>query len=100
MKDLNLFEKFLPYAIALDVSDRWAEAFEGIRQEPPQWYRGRGWGGDFHPSTFNNSLSSALSDMRSTMYSAPRSSGSGGGSFSGGGGFSGGGFGGGGGGSW
>ncbi len=100
MKDLNLFEKFLPYAIALDVSERWAAAFEGLHQEPPRWYVGSsGWDGGFRPASFNESLGSALSSMRTSMYTAPRSSG-GGGSFSSGGGFSGGGFGGGGGGSW
>ena len=35
MGDKNLFSKFLPYAIALDVADNWAKAFEGIYQEPP-----------------------------------------------------------------
>jgi len=35
MKDQNLFEKYLPYAIALGVSDRWAKAFEGIYREAP-----------------------------------------------------------------
>ena len=41
MKDANLFERCLPYAIALGVSERWAKAFEGIRQEPPRWYVSR-----------------------------------------------------------
>ncbi|HZW36551.1 MAG: DUF2207 domain-containing protein [Deltaproteobacteria bacterium] len=96
MNDQNLFEKFLPYAIALGVSDRWAKAFEGIYQEPPQWYASQGGGGTFRPTAFHHSLDSALSTMSSAMQSAPRSSGSG---FSGGG-SSGGGGGGGGGGSW
>lgn len=96
MKDKNLFEKYLPYAIALDVSDRWAAAFEEIYQEAPDWYISRGGSIKFHPSSFNRSLGTALSSMGSAMYAAPRSSG---GSSSGGG-FSGGGFGGGGGGSW
>ncbi len=97
MKDQNLFEKYLPYAIALGVSDRWANAFEGIYQEAPRWYVSRGGFEGFHPATFHRSLGNALSDMGSAMYAAPRSSGGGG---SGGGGSSGGGFGGGGGGSW
>jgi hypothetical protein len=42
MKDANLFERCLPYAIALGVSKRWAKAFEGIHQEPPRWYVSRG----------------------------------------------------------
>ncbi|PWB61989.1 MAG: hypothetical protein C3F14_10700 [Deltaproteobacteria bacterium] len=96
MNDQNLFEKYLPYAIALDVSDRWAKAFEGIYQEPPQWYVSPGGGGAFRPAAFHHSLDSALTTMSGAMQSSPRSSGSG---FSGGG-SSGGGGGGGGGGSW
>lgn len=96
MNDQNLFEKYLPYAIALDVSDRWAKAFEGIYQEPPRWYVSRSGADTFRPSAFHHSLDSALTTMSSAMHSSPRSSGSG---FSGGG-SSGGGSGGGGGGSW
>jgi hypothetical protein len=97
MADQNLFEKYLPYAIALDVSDRWASAFEGIYQEAPRWYSSPGDIGTFHPVSFHRSLDSALSTMGSAMSAAPRSSGGG---ASGGGGSSGGGGGGGGGGSW
>jgi uncharacterized membrane protein YgcG len=97
MADQNLFEKYLPYAIALDVSDRWARAFEGISQEAPRWYSATGDTGIFHPVSFHRSLGGALTTMGSAMYSAPRSSGGG---ASGGGGSSGGGSGGGGGGSW
>ena len=96
MNDKNLFEKCLPYAIALGVSYRWAEAFEGIYQEPPDWYVSPGGIGSFRPASFNGSLGTALSSMSSAMYASPRSGGSG---FSGGG-SSGGGGGGGGGGSW
>ncbi|GAB4362375.1 MAG: DUF2207 domain-containing protein [Deltaproteobacteria bacterium] len=96
MNDPRLFEKYLPYAIALGVSERWAKAFEGIAQEPPRWYVSRSGFDTFRPSAFHRSLDAALSDMASSMTAAPRSSGSG---FSGGGG-SGGGGGGGGGGSW
>ncbi len=99
MKDLNLFSKYFPYALALDVADNWAEAFEGIYQEPPQWYFSPAGMRSFNPAGFNRSFHSAVSDMSSAIYSAPRGSGAGGGgSF--GGGSSGGGFGGGGGGSW
>ena len=96
MNDRNLFEKYLPYAIALGVSDRWAKAFEGVYQEPPRWYVSRGGIDTFRPTSFNRSLESTLSSMSGAMHSSPRSSGSG---FSGGG-SSGGGGGGGGGGSW
>ncbi len=101
MKDKDLFSRFLPYAIALDVVDNWARAFEGIYQEPPQWFRSQEGFRTFSPYHFSRSITSATSNLASAMYSAPRGSGiSGGGSGFGGGGSSGGGFGGGGGGSW
>jgi uncharacterized membrane protein len=99
MGDKNLFSKFLPYAIALDVADNWAKAFKGIYQEPPNWYVSPGGFRTFMPSHFAYSIGSLTSNLSSAMFSAPRGSGVGGGG-SGGGGSSGGGFGGGGGGSW
>lgn len=99
MKDQNLFSTFFPYALALGVADNWAEAFEGIYQEPPDWYVSPGGLRTFNPVNFNHSVHSAMSDLSTAIYSAPRGSGTGSsGSF--GGGSSGGGFGGGGGGSW
>lgn len=99
MGDKDLFSKFLPYAIALDVADNWAKAFEGIYQNPPEWYVSPGGFRTFSPYTFSRSMSSMTSSLGTAMFSSPRGSGvSGGGS--GGGGSSGGGFGGGGGGSW
>lgn len=93
--DKHLFSKFLPYAIALDVAESWARAFEGIYQEPPQWYTSPHAGRftTFSPRSFSSSVSTMTSSLGSAMFSAPRGSGGGGGS-------SGGGFGGGGGGSW
>ncbi|MDH4230807.1 MAG: DUF2207 domain-containing protein [Nitrospirota bacterium] len=96
MKDDNLFSKFFPYALALNVADNWARAFEGIYQQPPEWYVSPAGVRTFSPMSFNRSIGSAMSSLSGAMFSAPRSSGAGGG----GGGFSGGGFGGGGGGSW
>jgi uncharacterized membrane protein YgcG len=101
MGDKDLFSKFLPYAIALDVADNWAKAFEGIYQEPPDWYVSPIGFRTFSPYGFSHSIHSITSSLGSAMFSAPRGSGIGGGSGGGGGGgFSGGGFGGGGGGSW
>lgn len=101
MGDKYLFSIFLPYAIALDVADNWAKAFEGIYQEQPEWYVSHGRFRTFSPYTFSRSINSATSSLASAMFSSPRGSGVGGrGGFSGGGGSSGGGFGGGGGGSW
>ncbi len=95
----EMFEAYLPYAMAFGVAEKWARAFEDLYTEPPDWYRGR-WDGRFHALYLTNSLSSMSTTAASTMTSAPRSSGGSGFSGGGGGGFSGGGFGGGGGGGW
>ncbi len=100
MGDKDLFSKFLPYAIALDVTDSWAKAFEGIYQNPPDWYLSTGGFRTFSPYHFSHSVHSVTSTLSSAMFSSPRGSGIGGGGGGGGGGSSGGGFGGGGGGSW
>lgn len=95
IKTPEMFEKFLPFAMALGVEKNWSRAFQGIMTQPPQWYRGSSYGPNFYPMMFTNDLSSMSSRAGSVMASAPRSSG---GSGFGGGGSSGGGFGGGGGG--
>jgi uncharacterized membrane protein len=97
VKTPQLFEKFLPFAMALGVEKNWTKAFEGICNQPPDWYRG----GDFttfRTVYFVNSLNRMSTAAAATMVSAPRSSGSSGFGGGGGGGFSGGGGGGGGGG--
>jgi hypothetical protein len=93
-KTPELFEKFLPYAMALQVEKKWVQAFSGIAMQPPQWYQGT-YGSGFTPYFLVNDLNSMSMQAGSVMASAPRSSG---GSGFGGGGGSGGGFGGGGGG--
>jgi uncharacterized membrane protein len=93
-KTPELFEKFLPYAMALQVEKKWVQAFSGIAMQPPQWYQGA-YGSGFTPYFLVNDLNSMSMQAGSVMASAPRSSG---GSGFGGGGGSGGGFGGGGGG--
>jgi uncharacterized membrane protein YgcG len=99
IKTPEMFEKFLPFAMALGVEKNWSKAFQGIYIQPPQWYQG-GYGPNFYPIMFANDLNSMSSMAGDVMTSAPRSaegsafsSDSGGG----GGGFEGGGFGGGGG---
>jgi uncharacterized membrane protein len=99
IKTPEMFEKFLPYAMALGVEKNWSKAFQGIMTEPPQWYRGGAFGPQFYPYTFTNSLGVLSAHAGTVFASAPRSSGGSGFGFGGGGGgFSGGGFGGGGGG--
>ncbi len=94
-----LFEKYLPYALALDVENAWSEQFAeelaraGTETQPytPIWYSGSSWDG-FHTSRFADSLGGAFAGAISSSSTAPgSSSGSGGGGFSGGGGGGGGG---------
>jgi uncharacterized membrane protein len=101
-KTPELFERYLPFALALGVEQQWAERFSQIfasLKSPngtvwqPSWYNGTWSSTNF--STSASSLSSSLSDAISTSVSSPGSSSGGGG-----GGFSGGGGGGGGGGGW
>lgn len=98
----DTFEKFLPYAMALGVEHTWAKKFEGIIQNPPQWYVSPTpyAVGGFNPLFFASSMHAMSSNMHEVFVSAPRASSTGSGwsgGGGGGGGFSGGGFGGGGG---
>ncbi len=95
VKTPEMFEKFLPYAMAFGVEMHWSNAFKGIYSNPPQWYQGSSYGSQFAPAMFVSSLSQMNTRAAAVMTSAPRSAGTSG--FSSGGGFSGGGFGGGGG---
>jgi hypothetical protein len=95
-KTPELFEKYLPYAMALHVEKKWVQAFSNIAMQPPAWYQGP-YGSGFVPYIFVNDLNIMAMQAGTTMVSSPRSSG---GSGFGGGGYSGGGFGGGGGGGW
>ncbi len=95
----ELFEKFLPYALALNVEHQWAEQFSDVltaaaRSGAPVWYSGTSLG-TFSALSFASSLSTSLSGAISTSSGT-----SGSGSGSSGSGSSGGGGGGGGGGGW
>lgn len=91
----ELFERYLPYAMAFGVEQKWAKGFADLLTRPPSWYSGTHMG-TFNATSFSRSLSSMSAKTGSTMSSSPRSSGGSG--FSGG--SSGGGGGGGGGGGW
>ena len=96
-KTPEMFEKYLPYAMALHVEKIWAGAFQDICKQPPAWYSGP-YGTGFQAYLFVTDLNLMSMQAGSAMASSPRSAGGAGGSGFGGGGFSGGGFGGGGGG--
>jgi uncharacterized membrane protein YgcG len=91
-KTPELFERLLPYAVALDVENHWARRFAGVlaaaaaSNVAPTWYSGSHSWSD--PVGFANNLGADLSD---TISSASKTPGSGGGGFSGGGGGGGGG---------
>jgi uncharacterized membrane protein len=94
VKTPEMFEKYLPFAMALGVEDNWAKAFDSIYTQPPQWYSGPAGVHTFRPSVFTGDLGRMSTQAAAAMSSSPRSSGGSG--FRGG--SSGGGFGGGGGG--
>jgi hypothetical protein len=79
----EMFERFLPYAMAFGVADKWATAFQDMYREPPTWYVGGT--GQFNAINFSHSINSMSSAAASSMSSSPSSSGSGGGGSSGGG---------------
>lgn len=100
-KTPELFEKFLPYAIALDVENQWSKQFSDVferianagQEYTPSWYYGSRWNMNkfvaFTPA-FTNSFATAISSSSTPPGSRSGASG----------GFSGGGGGGGGGGGW
>jgi uncharacterized membrane protein YgcG len=94
-KNPQLFEKLLPYAMALGVEKDWAKEFEAIYNVQPSWYNDPYHNGAFNAVILTSSLGHFSNAAGGALGTAP-----GGASGSGGGGFSGGGGGGGGGGSW
>ena len=93
----EVFEQYLPFALALDVEHQWSEKFDahlseiGSEAQGPDWYRSS------HDDAYNgfwiaDALSHGFSDALATASAAPGSeTGSGGGGSSGGGGGGGGG---------
>ena len=97
----NLFTEYLPYAIVFGATEKWARAFAGLGDEPPDTARGTCRSDAFNYAVFSSAIDSFTVDERgharvdaAVDVGFERISG-----FSGGG-FSGGGGGGGGGGSW
>ncbi len=92
-KTPELFQRFLPYAIALDVEEAWGAAFadaltiEKPNSYQPNWFHGS----NFDVQAFGSSLGSGITSSVGISTSSGGSSGSGGGGSSGGGGGGGGG---------
>lgn len=90
-RSLELFERFLPYAIALGVQNEWAARFEGAvaaGTTTPSWYGGGGISG---PAGVSSAVGGSLSSSLSASSASPSSGGGGAGGSSGGGGGGGGG---------
>lgn len=84
--DEQLFAKYLPYATVMGVEKEWAERFSALKIEPPDWYRGTGYGTGFNSVVFASSIGSMNSSTGGAMSTTPGGSGVGGGSGFGGGG--------------
>ena len=98
-KTPELFERYLPYALALDCENEWNAKFAAVLAAAaaagaaagPLWYSGQNWGSGMGGG-FTDRLGRGLASSAAAAATAPgRSSGSGGGGFSGGGGGGGGG---------
>lgn len=80
-KTLDLFEKYLPYAIALKVENEWAEKFDSIMQkaleqgyQPVYYYRSEALGHGFSISQMSRGISSGLSSTVASAATPPSSS--------------------------
>jgi hypothetical protein len=91
-KNPEQFMKYLPFAIALGVQQKWAKQFDGMYMNPPSWYVGANPGG-FTANNFARDLAVFSAFTANSVVASSSGYSSGGGS-------SGGGGGGGGGGSW
>lgn len=61
----EIFEKYLPYAMALGVQSKWAAAFGGIAVSAPHWYGKHG--GDFFPVDIASELSAMSNQTGQSM---------------------------------
>ncbi len=86
----EMFERYLPFAMAFRVEERWARAFQDMYTEPPRWCSG--YAGAFNAASFSHDMHAMSSAASSTMSSSPSGSGGGGSSGGGSGGGGGGGF--------
>lgn len=93
-EEQNMFTEYLPYAIAFNQVQKWADTFKDLEYSQPSWYTTNA--AILSTADFARDLNFTTTSLRGAVgpQSSPSSSGSSGG------GFSGGGFGGGGGSSW
>ena len=73
-KTPELFEKYLPYAMALAVENRWTQTFGNITVPPPKWYQGKRRDG-FLPMHLTNDLNQMSMQATGASTSSSLSSG-------------------------
>ncbi|MGQ0626353.1 MAG: DUF2207 domain-containing protein [Sporichthyaceae bacterium] len=78
----NVFLEYLPHAVALGVTDRWADAFDSLAVIEPNWYSGED---DWDPARFGDRIAQFTRRTSSALATRPPSSNSSGSSGSSGG---------------
>jgi hypothetical protein len=66
----ELFEKYLPYAMALRVEKKWTQSFGDITVPAPQWYQGK-YGADFLPVHLVDDIDGMSNQAGSVLTSKP-----------------------------
>ena len=69
----DTMQRWLAWAIALGVSERWIHAFDGLAVIEPAWYAGQG---SFDVGSFERSLSRFISTMERALLTSRRGNGS------------------------
>jgi hypothetical protein len=66
---VELFERYLPYAIAFGVQNSSSRVFENVYVTAPNWYTGPM--GDFSATSFGHRISDLSISAASSMSSSP-----------------------------
>jgi uncharacterized membrane protein len=73
----DTLHRFLPWAIALGVTERWIWRFDGLAVDAPAWYAG---GADFSLGGYERSIASFSRRAQEAITTTRRGAGGGGGS--------------------
>lgn len=69
--DRNLFGRLLPYAMALDVVEKWSSVFTEIVQYPPEWYQRIDEKAEFSAKSFAETLLKLSETINNIIFSLP-----------------------------
>jgi hypothetical protein len=70
MPSVELFERYLPYAIAFGVQSSWSRVFENVYVTAPTWYKSP-MGQDFSATSFGHRISELCISAASSMSASP-----------------------------